>query len=308
MANRQLPVVQPGKTIAPPEFEKVAIVGLGLIGGSIALGLRATWPTGLVIGVDEKDVLEKAMVLHAIDVAADDPVVLAEADLVILAAPVRENLRLIADLPQHVRGEAVVTDVGSTKRAIVQAARALPPRLTFVGGHPLGGAARRGIEYARPDLFERRPWLFTPTPETARAAIDRLFRFAAALGAEPRSVPADVHDRLLAAVSHLPQLAVSALMHVVGELAGDEGLALSGRGLADATRLASSPASTWRDICATNADHLGPALDRLIAVLTELRVELKAHQGAEPRLDSVALDRVFESANQWRERLPTGGS
>src|SRR5437879_6377175 len=94
------------------------------------------WPAGLVIGVDRKDVLERAMVRHAIDVAADDPVVLAEADLVILAAPIQQNLELLRELPNHVGGSAVVTDTGSTKREIVEAARSLPDRLTFIGGHP----------------------------------------------------------------------------------------------------------------------------------------------------------------------------
>src|SRR5688572_8258051 len=107
----ELPVIQPGKPVgAPPIFEKIAIVGLGLIGGSIALAARQLWPKGLVIAVDSKDVLERAMVLHAIDVAADDLIVAAEADLVILAAPVEQNVELLAELPDHVHGSAVVTD------------------------------------------------------------------------------------------------------------------------------------------------------------------------------------------------------
>src|SRR5437773_2439822 len=163
---RQLPVVQAGRADgAPPIFSKIGIVGLGLIGGSIALRARELWPTSLVIGVDHKDVLETAMRLHAIDVAADDLVVLAEADLVILAAPVRQNLAILEQLDEHVRQPAVVTDTGSTKRAIVEAARRLPPRFTFVGGHPLGGAAKGGLEYARADLFTGRPWLLTPASD-----------------------------------------------------------------------------------------------------------------------------------------------
>src|SRR5438445_5735546 len=102
---QQLPVIQPGRPAEAPRpvFDKIGIVGLGLIGGSIALAARQIWPTSLVIGVDNKDVLETAMRLHAIDVAADDPIVLAEADLIILAAPVRQNIALIADLDDHVR-------------------------------------------------------------------------------------------------------------------------------------------------------------------------------------------------------------
>lgn len=295
-APRTLPVIQPGdRPGQPPIFDTIGIIGLGLVGGSIALATRQIWPAGLVIAVDSKDVLEKAMVLHAIDVAADDPVVLAEADLVILAAPVRQNLELLGELDEHVRGPAVVTDVGSTKRAIVEAARALPPRFAFVGGHPLGGAARSGIDHARPDLFAGRPWIFTPTGDAAGPALERLYAFVTALGARPMTLDPAAHDRLLAFLSHLPQLTASALMHVVGEHARDAGLALAGRGLVDTTRLASSPAAIWQDICATNADELAAALDALIAIL-------RALQGSLASGDAVA--RIFESANRWRERLP----
>jgi prephenate dehydrogenase len=292
---RRLPVVQPGREPArAPIFGKIGIVGLGLIGGSIALAARQLWPTGLVVAVDAKDILEKAMVLHAIDVAADDPVVLAEVDLVILAAPVRQNLDLLASLPHHVQGSAVVTDTGSTKREIVEAARALPSNLTFVGGHPLGGAARGGIDHARPDLFVGRPWLFTPGTDRAAAAVEQLFEFATALGAIPRLLTAREHDHLLASISHLPQLVSTALMYVVGDSVGRDGLALTGRGLHDVTRLASSPPSIWKDVCASNADELGLALDALIKVLVELRDNLS---------DSETIDRIFQSANLWRDEL-----
>src|SRR5437868_15436717 len=165
---RELPVIKPPQ--AAPIFQRIGIVGLGLIGGSIAIKARELWPTSLVIAVDSKDVLETAMRLHAIDVAADDLIVLAEADVVILAAPVKQNVALLAELDEHVRQPAVVTDTGSTKREIVAAAAGLPPRFTFVGGHPLAGAARGGLEHARPDLFAGRPWLLTPqSPRSAES-------------------------------------------------------------------------------------------------------------------------------------------
>ena len=293
--SRRLPVIQPGTgSGTPPVFEKVAIVGLGLIGGSVALAARQHWPTGLVIGVDEKDVLERAMVRHAIDVAAPDLGMMAEADLVVLAAPVRQNIEVLAELAQHVQGRAVVTDVGSTKREIAERATILPPRLTFVGGHPLGGAPRSGIDHARPDLFAGRPWLFTPTTDATGPALERLEQFVSVLGARSHVMSPAEHDRLLAFISHLPQLAASALMHVVGEEAGEAGLALTGRGLADTTRLASSPATIWRDICSTNADEIGRALDRLIEVLRALRADL---DGDEP------VEDLFESAAAWRTVL-----
>jgi prephenate dehydrogenase len=292
-----LPVIQPGRGGQPladaPIFEKIGIVGLGLIGGSVALGARQLWPTSLVIAVDHKDVLETAMRLHAIDVAADDPVVLAEVDLLILAAPVRQNIELLGGLDQHVRQPAVVTDTGSTKRAVVDAARALPPRFTFVGGHPLGGSAKGGLENARPDLFKGRPWLLTPTSESGDA-LPKLTAFVTALGAVPRSIDAATHDRVLAFLSHLPQLTASALMNVVGEAVGQDGLSLAGRGLADTTRLAASPAEIWRDIAATNADEIGLALDQLIATLQELRRDL-------PVGDRLAD--VFGAAATWRRGM-----
>jgi prephenate dehydrogenase len=293
----EIPVIQPGelnrRPAQTPIFQKVGIVGLGLIGGSIALAARQIWPAALVIGVDNKDVLETAMRLHAIDVAADDPYVLAEADLVILAAPVKQNIELLAALDENVTQPAVVTDVGSTKRAIMEAARGLPPKFTFVGGHPLGGAAKGGLENARPDLFVGRPWLLTPSTEGGEA-LEKLTAFVTALGALPRVGAAPAHDRLLAFLSHLPQLTASALMHVVGNAVGAQGLGLSGKGLADTTRLASSPPEIWRDIAATNADEIGPALDALIALLQDLRRDLPSGD---------RLSDVFTDAANWRRTL-----
>jgi prephenate dehydrogenase len=285
---KELPIVQPPRpAVREPIFAKIGIVGLGLIGGSIALASRALWPTSLVIAVDNKDVLETAMRLHAIDVAADDLIVLAEADLVVLAAPVKQNIAILAELDEHVRTPAVVTDVGSTKREIAAAARDLPDRFVFVGGHPLAGAARGGLEHARPDLFKDRPWILT-------GAHDRLRAFVEALGARPKTMAADAHDRLVAFLSHLPQVAASALMHVVGEHVGADGLKLAGRGLADTTRLASSPADIWKDIAATNADEIGPAIDELVHVLQSIRADLTT---------GGRLEEVFEDAARWRREL-----
>lgn len=293
--GKQLPMLQPVKQAGqPPIFQRVGIVGLGLIGGSIALAARQIWPDGLVIGVDRKDVLEQAMRLHAIDVAADDPIVLADVDLVILAAPIQQNLAILHELPDNVSSAAVVTDTGSTKRAIVAAAAGLPDRFTFIGGHPLGGAARAGIEHARADMFTGRPWLFTPTTGHDAGSLEKLKSFAIALGSIPRTLSPEDHDRLLAFISHLPQLTVSALMHVVGQAAGRDGLELSGRGLQDTTRLASSPADIWKEVCATNPDEVGSALDALIAVLQQLRADVNT---------GASIDEVFASANLWRETL-----
>ncbi len=123
---------------------------------------------------------------------------------------------------------------------------------------------------------------------------EKLFEFATALGAKPRLLSAREHDHLLAYISHLPQLVSSALMHLVGDAVGRDGLGLTGRGLQDVTRLASSPAGIWKDVCASNADELGPALDALIKILAELRADLSA---------SSTIDTIFQSANYWRKEL-----
>jgi prephenate dehydrogenase len=240
-------------------------------------------------------VLEQAMVRHAIDVAAEDLMIVAEADLIVLATPVSEIVRLLPRLPGCVRTNAVVTDVGSTKRVVMDAARVLPARLPFVGGHPLAGAAHGGFEAARPDLCAGRPWLLVRGADGSTDAMGKLTAFIEGLGARSVVVAsAAEHDRMVALLSQLPQLAASALMAVVGEGAGEEGLVLAGRGLIDTTRLASSPSDIWRDICATNADEIGPALDRLIATLQHLRDHLAAGE---------EIDGLFESAKAWRERL-----
>jgi prephenate dehydrogenase len=292
---RTLPLLPAGD--ASPEaapFQKIGIVGLGLIGASVALAARRAWPQSLVIGVDRNDVLERAMVRHAVDVGADDLGMLAEAEIVLLAAPVVENARCLEALPEVLEGQAILSDVGSTKRVMIEAARHLPSRLTFVGGNPLAGAARGGIEFASPDLFRGRPWILTPDEGAPAEPLERLSRLLRALGAEPRLMSAGAHDHLVAFLSHLPQLTASTLMRLVGDRIGEEGLALAGRGLADTTRLASSPADVWIDICQTNADEIAPALDLMIDQLQWLRDGLH---------DRDRLTETFEAAARWRATL-----
>lgn len=284
-----LPMAREG----PAPFDRIAIVGYGLIGGSLGLAIKERWPSSLVIAVDRKPVIEAAMRRYAADVGGDDLVLAADAQLVVLAAPVRANIRILGELHTHIPGDAIVTDVGSTKREVVEAARALPPRLRFVGGHPLAGAAVGGFDAARPDLFRGRPWVLTPDAEEDAAAA-QLTTLLEGAGAIVTRLGADAHDRLVAYLSHLPQLAASALMHVVGGRAGEEGLALAGRGLRDTTRLATSPADVWTDVLATNHDHISQAIDELVAVLQRLKSDPHA---------SGELARIFESAGRWKRAL-----
>ena len=277
-----------------PPFSSVAIAGLGLIGGSIALGLRDRWPSCRIVGVDRAAVLAHALSSGAIDRTAASLAETGPVDLVVLAAPVGQNVELLAEAGRHAAESTVITDVGGTKRDIVRAARALPRPEAFIGGHPIGGGERGGFGFARSDLFEGRPWIFTPEPTSSADTLKRLFHLARALGARPSTLDAEEHDRLMAFLSHLPQLTASSLMQVAGTGASADGLRFAGRGLIDTTRLASSPPNVWRDICAANADAIGDALDLLIDRLTRLRADLGS---------GAAVDAVFDEAARWRAEL-----
>ena len=270
-------------------FTRIAIVGFGLIGGSIALAARKRWARTRITAIDRPDIVATALRSAAADDGGEDLNLCAAADLIVLAAPVQTNTRILCDLPNHVTGTAVLTDVGSTKRQIAETSRCLPDRLQFVGGHPVAGASTGGVNAARSDLFTDHPWILTPKGEGS--AVERLSRFVEGLGARVHFMTPEGHDDAFAYLSHLPQIVASALMHLVGEKTREGGLALAGRGLRDTTRLASSPADIWRDIAATNHDNIGPAIDELIHVL----VRMKAGG------DAIAT--TFESAAHWKRVL-----
>ena len=273
-------------------FARIAIVGFGLIGGSIALAARKRWPKTRIIAIDRPDVVASALKSFAADDGGDDLRFCADADLVVLAAPVQTNVRILCELPAHVSQPAFVTDVGSTKRQIAESARCLPRHVQFVGGHPLAGASTGGLDAARSDLFTDHPWILTPKGEGPH--VERLSRFVEGLGADVHFMTPEAHDDAFAYLSHLPQIVASALMHLVGEKAGEDGLALAGRGLRDTTRLASSPADIWRDIASSNRDNIGPAIDELIHILVRMK------SGDE------AIAATFESAARWKRVLDAG--
>ena len=258
-------------------FRRFAIVGCGLIGGSIELAIRERLHGADVIMLDRGD-----------DLAA-----VSNADLVILSAPICANIRILPFLRPHLASHAVVTDTGSTKATIVGAAAGM----RFVGGHPIAGAATSGRAASRADLFSGRPWLLTPRVETLTADVEHVRDFAEALGASVRLVDADEHDRLFAWLSHLPQLAISTLMHLAGSAVGADRLTLAGPGLRDSTRLASSPPEIWRDILQTNHGNIASSLDALIAVLGRLRDDPSGE----------VLTEIFESAVAWKRVLDDAG-
>src|SRR5829696_1099425 len=276
-----------------PPFRTIAIVGVGLIGGSVGLAARAIWPGVRVLGIDARDVLVSALALGAVTDTSSDVGAAAAADLVVLCAPVATNVAMLTALAPRLGPAAIVTDVGSTKRDIVAAAESAAST-RFVGGHPLAGAATSGTASARDHLFRGRPWILTPTTLSAPDAVERLRTFTRALGATPTVLDAVAHDRLMAYVSHLPQVVASTLLETIGAKVGEAGLALSGAGLADTTRLAASPGALWAGILAANADHVGEAIGVLEAALASMRGSLT---------DAAVITSTFTSAARWRRAL-----
>jgi prephenate dehydrogenase len=281
-----------GSGAAEPPFARLAIVGLGLIGGSIALAARRAWPALAIVGVDRPEPVERARRRGAIDESRASVAELADADLIVLATPVPAILEAVAELGAG-SPDALVTDVGSTKRRVLEAAARAGLR-RFVGGHPMAGAERRGVEHARADLFEGCPWVLVEPAGGAPEAMVVLERFVAGLGAVPHRFDATSHDRVMAYVSHLPQLLAVALMNAAAAGCGESGLGASGRAFREMTRLAESPADLWRGILSTNGDFIAEAVGALIARLPSSERELVA---------GAALEAAFEEAGRWRRRL-----
>lgn len=252
---------------APGVPGSVAVLGLGLIGGSLALDLRARGVR--VIGWDRPDVLRRARRRGVVDEAAGSVLDAGRRTrVVVLCAPPSANLRLLRRLARLGADGPVVTDVGSVKAPIVDEARRLGLR-RFVGGHPVAGSERSGIEAARTGLFAGRAWVLTPVAETSPHALRAVAALARALGARPvRRLEAGAHDRALAFLSHLPQVVACALLAVAeDDPVARRHLALAGPGFRDMTRLARSPRGLWRQILAENSAEVARAQEALRVAL-----------------------------------------
>jgi prephenate dehydrogenase len=248
-----------------PEL-RIAVIGVGLIGGSIALAARER--TGATVsGYDRSaDALRAAVERGAVDAPADTVAAAVDgAQAVFVAVPVGYLHEAVSEVLKAAPTDCVVTDVGSTKRAVVGAHD--DPR--FVGGHPLAGAEVSGIEHARADLFEGSTWYLTPRAATSGVLYERLHRFLRALGARPAAIDAELHDAVLANVSHLPHVLANVLVDQAGTVlaAGGERLPATGPSFRDATRVAGSSSTIWTDIYLSNADALADAVQRAIDAL-----------------------------------------
>jgi prephenate dehydrogenase len=265
----------------------VTIAGVGLSGGSFALALRKAGFAGRIIGVSSPATVEKALARGVIDQALPLAEAAAVSDLVYLAQPIQRIIEMLPAVDSAVRPGTLITDAGSTKRVIVEAATASVRRGRFVGGHPMAGKESRGVEEADADLFRGRPYVLTSREPELEGWIELI-------GARLVILDPVEHDRLAALVSHLPQLISTALAPVIGEepraapVAGPAALGL--------TRLALSPYDVWRDILATNARPIDDALAGFIARLEQVRAALQSPE----------MEREFGRAASAARRLRQG--
>jgi prephenate dehydrogenase len=251
----------------------VALVGVGLIGGSIGLAARRRLGAHVVGWNRSAAALETALELGAIDEAVDDIGEIGAADIAIAGVAV-EALPGVVRTMCEALPDAVVTDVGSTKGALVDAI----DRTNFIGGHPLAGAESTGVAHARENLFENATWYLTPRDETPGVLYERLARFVAGLGAVPTAIGPAEHDRLMAAVSHLPHVVANVLGAQATAALGGETLPATGPSFRDATRVAGSNPELWGQIYAANRAALGAQVDDLIMRLGEVRSLLDREQ------------------------------
>ena len=246
----------------------VAIFGVGLIGGSFALALRKAGFSGTILGVSSARTMARARELNVIDASATPEEAAAAADLIYLAQPILEIIECMPRLAAHVREDALVTDAGSTKSAVVEAGAAAFTRCQFLGGHPMAGRERRGVDAAEADLFEGRPYVLAPrAPADLETPAAREFlKWIEKIGAIPIVLEPGEHDRIVAYTSHLAQLASTALAATLeGRPEPESGV--FGPGLIENTRLALSSFDLWNDILATNR---GPILEALRAYIATL--------------------------------------
>jgi prephenate dehydrogenase len=261
-------------------MQTVAIVGVGLIGGSFGLALKKAGFTGTILGVSSPATLRAALERGAI---TDEAVSLAEAagraDLIYLAQPIGRILDTLRHIDPLVRPGTLISDAGSTKSAIVSAARQHVRRGVFLGGHPMAGKEKRGVGAADAELFRGRAYALTPDDPDAleKPCAKDFVGWIRRIGATPVILSAEEHDRIVAFTSHLPQLVSTALAATVAEHAGDR-LAVAGPGLADTTRLALSPYAVWRDILATNSQAIEQALTAYLNKLEHLRDNLRTRE------------------------------
>ena len=282
------------------EFNEVCIVGLGLIGGSFALNLKLRGFPGKITAIDiNPEAIEKGIELEIIDGGSLKHSIAETADLIVLATPVGVYEAVLNQLKPYLKN-AVVTDLGSVKGDLVyKCEEILEGVAPFVGGHPIAGTEKSGVEHSVENLFERAKFIITPTERTDRRAKEKIKKLWEALGSEVIEMEPHHHDRVFAAVSHLPHVVAYSIVDAIGKLSGDVGENLfefTGGGFRDFTRIAMSDPIMWRDICIANRENLLFSIKRFKEALTQ--VERLIEEG-----DKEGLKEFFQKAKEKRSLM-----
>lgn len=270
-------------------IRQITIIGTGLIGGSLALALRKNKFAGRIIGCDREAALEKARERGAIDKGNIDPAdAIRGSDVVVLATPVLAILDLIDRLGPVLSSKALMTDVGSTKRVVVERAQQVFGKnagKSFLGGHPMAGKEMSGMDYADADLFQNAAWFFTPLEgqNLNHGVLAEFISWIDQIGARVAMMSADEHDRLCAWISHVPQMMSTALAAALVDEFGEDAplLPAGGRALQEMTRISASPYSMWRDVAISNKKNLEDALWKVEQRLAHIRENLGTRELAE---------------------------
>jgi len=282
-------------------FEKVVIIGVGLIGGSLGLAGKGKGIFGEVVGVGRS----RANLEHARERGAVDRFLhelreaLAGADLVVLATPVQGIVTVGKEIAPLLEEGTILTDVGSVKEGLVRELESsLPAGVHFVGGHPIAGSEESGASAAREDLFLRRRTILTPTRRTDPEALARVHAMWEAVGSLVVEMEADVHDTILAAVSHLPHMVAYALAGTLMEMTEDypDITDYAAGGFRDTTRIAASHPEMWRDICKMNKKKIVEMIEKYEAVLEKIKFQIQGN-------DFAKLSRTFQEARSLRKNL-----
>lgn len=263
---------------------RLAVVGVGLIGGSLALALKEAGAVGSVVGIGRgQENLDLALELGVVDeITRDGAAGVKDADVIFLATPVQSLPDVALALAPHCKPGAIITDGGSVKASIIAGIEPkLPTGIHFVPGHPIAGTEKSGAAAAFSTLYRERRCILTPTPRTAAAALETIRRMWEVVGSDVVVMEVDKHDRILAAISHLPHMVAYALVNAVGSYDRYEEniLEYSAGGFRDFTRIASSDPAMWRDIALTNQSALLEMIERFEASLKELKEDIADADG-----------------------------
>jgi len=283
------------------DFKKITIIGVGLIGGSLGLALKENRLNFKIIGVDKQEVIEKAIARGAIDEGTINlEKGIKEADIVILATPVKTILDLLPQINPFLKKGCLVTDTGSTKQQIVQRANKVLSKDTFfIGGHPMAGSEKYGIDSADPHLFQDKTYILTPTKKSNLVALEKIFLLIEMIGAKRLILDPIGHDRIVGAVSHLPQIMAVSLINMINILTQEENnnnyFKTTGSGFKDMTRIALSPYKIWEDICETNKETILEMIQKYKQFLNLIEDKLIN--------DPEGLKEEFQKASKLRRTL-----